>query len=116
MLQSNLIRGEWIFVEIDTPFADHAARMLRALRLLRLRFDAARRYAEAIFLFLCTIIPLLTSTNAYPRYLFGLYPTMLALVLLVRNKPTLRPLLLALSALLSAYFTIAWVNAKFFVV
>ena len=47
MLQSNLIRGEWIFVEIDTPFADHAARMLRALRLLRLRFDAARRYAEA---------------------------------------------------------------------
>ena len=41
---------------------------------------------------------------------------MLALVLFVRNKPTWRPLLLALSALLSAYFTIAWVNAKFFVV
>ncbi len=75
-----------------------------------------RRYAEALFLFLGTIIPLLTSTNAYPRYMFGLYPTMLALVLFVRNKPTLRPLLLALSALLSAFFTIAWVNAKFFVV
>ena len=75
-----------------------------------------RRYAEALFLFLGTIIPLLTSTNAYPRYMFGLYPTMLALVLFVRNKPTWRPLLLALSALLSAYFTIAWVNAKFFVV
>lgn len=47
MLQSNLIRGEWVFVEIDAPFADHAARLLRALRLLRLRFEAARRYAEA---------------------------------------------------------------------
>ena len=43
-------------------------------------------------------------------------PTMLVLVLWIRNKPMLRPLLLALSALLSAYFTIAWVNAKFFVV
>ena len=48
--------------------------------------------------------------------MLGLYRTMLGLVLFVRNKPTMRPLLLALCALLSAYFTIAWVNAKFFVV
>jgi hypothetical protein len=65
---------------------------------------------------ICTIVPIVTSTNAFPRYLFGLYPTMLVIVLFVRNKPMLRPMILALSALLSAYFTIAWVNAKFFVV
>ena len=75
-----------------------------------------RRYAEALFMLICTFVPIVTSTNAFPRYLFGLYPTMLVLVLWIRNKPMLRPLLLALSALLSAYFTIAWVNAKFFVV
>ena len=75
-----------------------------------------RRYAEALFMLICTMVPIVTSTNAFPRYLFGLYPTMLVMALFVRNKPILRPLVLALSALLAGYFTIAWVNAKFFVV
>lgn len=75
-----------------------------------------QRFAEAVFMALCTILPLLTSTNAYPRYLFSIYPTLLVMALFVRNKPMLRPLILALSALLSCYFTIAWVNSKFFVV
>ena len=75
-----------------------------------------RRYAEALFMLICTMVPIVTSTNAFPRYLFGLYPTMLVMALFVRNKPILRPLVLALSALLAGYFTLAWVNAKFFVV
>ena len=65
---------------------------------------------------ICTMVPIVTSTNAFPRYLFGLYPTMLVMALFVRNKPIMRPLILALSALLAGYFTIAWVTAKFFVV
>src|SRR5574344_934464 len=75
-----------------------------------------RRYAEALFMLICTMVPIVTSTNAFPRYLFGLYPTMLVMALFVRNKPIMRPLILALSALLAGYFTIAWVTAKFFVV
>ncbi len=75
-----------------------------------------RRYAEAVFMLICCFVPILTSTNAFPRYMFGLYPTSLALVLMVRNRPYLRPLFLTVSALLSSYFVIAWVNAKFFTV
>lgn len=75
-----------------------------------------RRYAEAVFMLICCFVPILTSTNAFPRYMFGLYPTSLALVLMVRNRPYLRPLFLTISALLSSYFVIAWVNAKFFTV
>jgi len=74
-----------------------------------------KRYGEALFMLICTFVPLMTSTNAIPRYLFALYPTMLALVLLVRNKPLLRPLMLACSAMLAGYFVVAWVNAKFFI-
>ncbi|GAA4501204.1 membrane protein [Pseudaeromonas paramecii] len=74
-----------------------------------------KRYGEALFMLICIFVPLMTSTNAIPRYLFALYPTMLALVLLVRNKPLLRPLMLACSAMLAGYFVVAWVNAKFFV-
>ena len=75
-----------------------------------------KRYAEALFMLICTFVPLVTSTNAIPRYLFGLYPTSLAIVLIARNRPNLRPVMLAMSALLSSYFVIAWVNAKFFTV
>ncbi len=75
-----------------------------------------RRYAEAVLMLVCIFVPIVTGTNAFPRYLFGLYPTMLAIVLFTRNKPMMRPLILALSALLSSYFVIAWVNAKFFIV
>jgi len=35
---------------------------------------------------------------------------------MVRDRAYLRPLFLAVSALLSSYFVIAWVNAKFFTV
>jgi glucan phosphoethanolaminetransferase (alkaline phosphatase superfamily) len=75
-----------------------------------------KRYAEALFMFICTLVPLLTSTNAVPRYMFGLYPTSLAIVLIARDRPNLRPIMLAISAMLSSYFVIAWVNAKFFTV
>lgn len=75
-----------------------------------------KRIAEAVFMLICCFIPLLTSINTMPRYMFGLYPTSLALVLMARNRPNLRPALLVISALLSSYFVIAWVNAKFFTV
>ena len=75
-----------------------------------------KRYAEALFMFICTFVPITTSTNTVPRYMFGLYPTSLAIVLIARNRPNLRPIMLAMSAILSCYFVIAWVNAKFFTV
>ena len=75
-----------------------------------------KRYAEALFMFICTFVPITTSINTIPRYMFGLYPTTLAIVLIARDRPNLRPIMLAVSALLSSYFVIAWVNAKFFTV
>lgn len=82
--------------------------------LVNLYLFAKRRWAEGVFMLICTFIPLSTSNNAFPRYVFGLYPTVLALMWMVRNRPNLRPLLLALSAVMASYGAIAWVNSKFF--
>jgi hypothetical protein len=82
--------------------------------LMNIYLFAKKRWAEAVFMLLCTFIPLSTSNNAFPRYLFGLYPTMLVLLMLVKGRPNLRALLLALSAIMSCFGVIAWVNSLFF--
>lgn len=47
MRQSNLIRGEWTMFADQGPFPRGVARLVEALRLLRLRVDAAHHYAAA---------------------------------------------------------------------
>lgn len=75
-----------------------------------------QRHAEATFMLICMTLPLMSSLNAIPRYLFGLYPTLLTLVLLTQRWPAARPVALALSGMGAVFVAVAFVNGKFFTV
>lgn len=75
-----------------------------------------RLYSEFIFMIICITVPILTSINTFPRYLFGLFPTYIALYELVRKNSVLRYILLTCGAATATYFTVAWVNSKFFAI
>jgi hypothetical protein len=75
-----------------------------------------KRPAEATYLLIGTIIPVSTSVNAFPRYLFGMVPCLLAIVYLTDRHPWLRNFVLATSSILCVYFAVAWGHGKFFTV
>ncbi|MGL5286905.1 MAG: hypothetical protein ACRC8D_12305 [Aeromonas sp.] len=84
--------------------------------LLNLWLLGNRRWAEAVMMFICCTVPLTTGLNAIPRYMFGLYPTMLALVLFAQRWPAIRPAMLCVCATVSSFIAVAFVNFKFFTV
>lgn len=65
---------------------------------------------------ICCTVPILTSINTFPRYLFGLFPTYIALYEIVKRNSVLRYILLTIGAAAATYFTVAWVNSKFFAI
>jgi len=75
-----------------------------------------KRWAEATLMFICCTIPLMTGLNAMPRYMFGLYPTLLAIILLTHRWPAMRPAVLCISGMVASFIAVAFVNAKFFTV
>jgi len=75
-----------------------------------------KRWAEATLMFICCTIPLMTGLNAMPRYMFGLYPTLLAIVLLAHRWPAIRPAVLCISGMVASFIAVAFVNFKFFTV
>lgn len=81
--------------------------------LINLYLIRKKHYSEALFMFICTLIPLTTSINAMPRYIFGLYPTYLAITIGVKNQYSRIGILLC-STIIATFMIIAWVNAKFF--
>lgn len=67
-------------------------------------------FPEAIFLGVIAILTVGTSLGSLPRYLLALWPTYLALALILRNKPrTTVTLAIVFLALLPIY-TIAWIS------
>ncbi len=72
--------------------------------------------AESLYFLICILIPIVTGVNAFPRYLFGLMPCLLALTLLMRRYRPLRELLPAVSAAFCVYFATAWGHSKFFTI
>ncbi|MGL5947773.1 MAG: hypothetical protein ACRCYV_01755 [Aeromonas sp.] len=83
---------------------------------LNLYLLTQKRWAEGCLMFICCTIPLATSLNAMPRYMFGLYPTLLALILLAQRWPALRPALLGVGGMVSSFIAVAFVNFKFFTI
>ncbi|QFI53803.1 hypothetical protein [Aeromonas simiae] len=83
---------------------------------LNLWLFSQKRWAEATLMVICCTIPLMTGLNAMPRYMFGLYPTLLAIILFSRRWPALRPAILCLSGMVASFIAVAFVNAKFFTV
>lgn len=75
-----------------------------------------KRPAEATYLMIGSLIPVSTSVNAFPRYLFGMLPCLLAIVYITDKHPWLRNFFLATSAILCVYFAVAWGHGKFFTV
>lgn len=83
---------------------------------LNLYLFSQKRWAEATLMFICCTIPLMTGLNAMPRYMFGLYPTMLAIILLTHRWPAIRPAVLCISGMVASFIAVAFVNFKFFTV
>ncbi len=75
-----------------------------------------RRFAEATYLLICSLIPVSTGVNAFARYLFGTLPCLLAIIYLLDRRPLLRQIALAIGAILCLYFVVAWSHGKFFTV
>jgi hypothetical protein len=55
-------------------------------------------------------------TQRHARYMFGLYPTLLAIVLLAHRWPAIRPAVLCISGMVASFIAVAFVNFKFFTV
>ena len=51
--------------------------------------------------------------NAMPRYMFGLYLTLLAIILLAHRWPSIRPAVLCISGMVASFIAVAFVNFKF---
>ncbi|ASK78815.1 hypothetical protein CF386_07315 [Paraphotobacterium marinum] len=84
--------------------------------LLNIYLLTRKYYAEALFMFICLIIPLFSSLNAMPRYAFGLYPTFLGLLLFIERYPNAKtPMLCAFSAA-STFIAIGFYSHIFFTV
>ena len=73
-------------------------------------------YAEALFMFICLILPLSSSLNAMPRYAFGLYPTFLGLALLVERYPNIKTPMLCIFSAASTFIAIGFFGHQFFTV
>ncbi|UJF18571.1 hypothetical protein L0B53_16385 [Vibrio sp. SS-MA-C1-2] len=83
---------------------------------LNLYLVVKRFYAEAIFMFIALILPLSSGVNAMPRYIFGLYPAFLAIILLVEQRSKLTTPLLCIGSVISGFITIAFFTHQFFAV
>ncbi|GMQ46209.1 mannosyltransferase family protein [Vibrio sp. 10N] len=77
---------------------------------------ANRRYAEAVFMLINLMIPLSSGVNAMPRYIFGLYPTYLAIILLLARYPRARMPVLLAGAAISTFIAIGFYSNVFFTV
>ncbi|MCL1127454.1 hypothetical protein [Shewanella surugensis] len=84
--------------------------------LINLYLVYRRLWAEAVFVFICTFIPLLTGITAMPRYLFGLAPVYIAFIALSDKKPNLQTALLVLSSACLSFIVTGFVMSKFFTV
>jgi hypothetical protein len=75
-----------------------------------------KRYAEALFMFINLVIPLSSGVNAMPRYIFGLYPTYLAIILLLESYPRAKMPVLLCGAAMSTFISIGFFSSSFFTV
>ncbi|WP_239670868.1 mannosyltransferase family protein [Vibrio variabilis] len=75
-----------------------------------------KRYAEAAFMLINLLIPLSSGVNAMPRYIFGLYPTYLAIMLLLERYPKARMPTLLTGAAISTFVAIGFYSNVFFTV
>ncbi|WP_299490973.1 hypothetical protein [uncultured Shewanella sp.] len=84
--------------------------------LINLYLVYKKLWAEAIFVFICTFIPLLTGITAMPRYLFGLAPVYIAFIVLSDRKPHLQTAILMISSACSTFIVMGFVLEKMFTV
>ena len=84
--------------------------------LLNIYLLTRKYYAEALFMFICLIIPLFSSLNAMPRYAFGLYPTFLGLLLFIERYPNAKTPMLCTFSAASTFIAIGFYSHIFFTV
>lgn len=84
--------------------------------LINLYLIYKKLWAEAIFVFICSFIPLLTGITAMPRYLFGLAPVYIAFIALADKKPQLQTAILVLSSACLSFIVMGFVLSQFFTV
>ncbi|MCL9775831.1 hypothetical protein [Vibrio methylphosphonaticus] len=108
---------EWLMYGIETGGAKSYLVVVSVLGLMLNGYlFYNKRYAEATFMLINLLIPLSSGVNAMPRYLFGLYPTYLAIFILLERYPAARmPMLLVCSAV-STFITIGFFSNVFFTV
>ncbi|MGF1750396.1 MULTISPECIES: hypothetical protein [Vibrio] len=108
---------EWLIYGVETG---GAKLYLVVVSLIGLALNAylffKKRYAEATFMLINLLIPLSSGVNAMPRYLFGLYPTYLAIFMLLERFPTVRMPALLVSSAVSTFITIGFFSKVFFTV
>lgn len=75
-----------------------------------------KKYPEALFMFICLVLPLSSSLNAMPRYLFGLYPTFLGLAMIVERYPSVKTPLLCVFSAASCFISIGFFSHIMFTV
>ncbi|WP_299011447.1 hypothetical protein [uncultured Shewanella sp.] len=73
-------------------------------------------WAEAIFVFICTFIPLLTGITSMPRYLFGLAPVYIAFIAFSDKKPQLQTAILVISSVSLSFIVMGFVLNQSFTV
>ena len=71
-------------------------------------------YAEALFMFICLVLPLSSNLNAMPRYAFGLYPTFLGLLLIIERYPFIKTPMLCVFSAASTFIAIGFYSKMFF--
>ncbi|MFV0486441.1 MAG: hypothetical protein ACK5NL_04565 [Vibrio fluvialis] len=75
-----------------------------------------KKYAEASFMLIGLLLPLSSSLNAMPRYLFGLSPTFLGIVLLFERYPFIQTPLLCLFSAAGTFISVSFFSHLFFTV
>ncbi|KJF98250.1 membrane protein [Photobacterium leiognathi] len=73
-------------------------------------------YAEALFMFICLVLPLSSNLNAMPRYAFGLYPTFLGLLLLIERYQFIKTPMLCVFSAASTFIAIGFYSHMMFTV
>ncbi len=73
-------------------------------------------YAEALFMFICLVLPLSSNLNAMPRYAFGLYPTFLGLQLIIERYPFIKTPMLCVFSAASTFIAIGFYSHMMFTV
>jgi hypothetical protein len=117
---SHSLTNPWrLLMEIwhnDEPIYQYFAWIASLGLLLAAYLVLRRRFAEAAFMLAGILLPLSSGQPfAFPRHLSGLFPTYIALTLLVRQARLPLPLVIGVLAMLDGLVVVSWVTARRYV-